>query len=238
MDLITRLFWRFSNKAQAARYEIFRRSFVLNKNTKILDIGGASGHHINRVLKGTKVQPHNVYIANIKPKVNKEANFIYGYKTILIKEDEGLPYPDYYFDIVYCNSVIEHVTVPKSEIWEIRSGQEFKKKSLVNQNRFSHEIRRLSKQYFVQTPNKHFPIEAHSWLPLLGWFPRRILLPVLKITNRFWVKDTPPDWNLLVRKEMRWLFPDAKLVMEKKWGLIKSIMAIKSQNMLRKHEKK
>ncbi len=92
---------------------------------------------------------------------------------------------------------------------------------------FAAEIRRLGKCYFVQTPCKSFPIESHTWLPLAGYLPRRVLLPLLRLSNSFWPKKTAPDWNLLSPAEMLVLFPDSEAVEERLMGLRKSIMAVK-----------
>ena len=51
------------------------------------------------------------------------------------------------FDVVFSNSVIEHV-----ETYE-------------NQRRMAAEIRRVGRRYFVQTPNRHFPLEPHFLVP-------------------------------------------------------------------------
>jgi len=191
-----------------------------------LDLGSETGSNIKFVLEGTKAQASNIYIADIDSLVVEKGREVFGFTPVVISESEGLPFPDGYFDIVYCSSVIEHVTIPKNSVWTMYSGAEFKSKSLERQANFSKEIRRLGKQYFVQTPYKHFLIESHSWLPFVAWLPRWLLILTLRITNTFWVKKTSPDWYLLDRKEMSALFPEAKIVEEKKWGMTKSIMAI------------
>ncbi len=38
---------------------------------------------------------------------------------------------------------------------------------------FAHEIRRVGERYFVQTPNRYFPIEPHYQMPFVHSFPRR-----------------------------------------------------------------
>jgi SAM-dependent methyltransferase len=227
MNLITKLVKSYSKKAREKRSFIFRNSFFINENTKILDLGSETGSNIAEVLKGTSFKPENVYIADINAAFIKKGADLYGFVPVLINESEQLPFDDHFFDIVYCSSVIEHVTVPKKEVWSLLSGKEFRTKSLNRQKVFANEIRRLGKQYYVQTPYKHFPVESHTWLPFIAWLPRRIQIPLLKITNTFWVKKTNPDWYLLNRKEMSGLFEEAIIVSEKSFGITKSIMAIK-----------
>jgi len=229
---IKRLVQHFSRQARAKRAEIFRNTFYLDENTKILDLGSESGSNIKAVLKGTHVQHGNVYIADIEPEAVNKGSKDYGFIPVVIHESEKLPFEDNFFDIVYCSSVIEHVTISKNEVWTLYSGRQFKAESLRRQKEFAREIERLGKQFFVQTPYRHFLIESHSWLPFVAWLPRRILIPVLKISNRFWVKKTSPDWYLLNKTEMRNLFDDANIQVEKKFGMTKSIIAVKSDNNL------
>ena len=229
MDIVSRAMLNLSRRARAKRGEVFLQSFTLGPHTKVLDLGCGDGSNIDGILKGTLVSPQNVYVADLGSHVEKAAERS-GFKAVLIPESGRLPFPDKYFDVVFCSSVIEHVTIPKAEEWRLQSGTEFKKQAKARQAEFASEIQRLAKQYFVQTPNKWFPIESHTWLPFVGWLPRRFLIPVLRLTNRIWVKKTAPDWNLLTKENMRQLFPDSEIQVEKVFGLTKSIMAIKRES--------
>ena len=86
---------------------------------------------------------------------------------------------------------------------------------VARQKEFAYEIRRLGKQYFVQIQYRHFPIEGYSWLPFVAWLPRRLLIPILRLSNLFWVKKTSPDWNSLNKTDMRELFTGAEIIDEK-----------------------
>jgi hypothetical protein len=118
--------------------------------------------------------------------------------------------------------------VPKSEVWEITDENEFRQAAWANQRRFAAEIRRVGRSFFVQTPNRGFFIESHSWLPFAGFLPRPWLLEVLRFSNQFWIKGAPPDFNLLDAQKMIELFPEAEIVLEKKFGLVKSVMSVKT----------
>jgi SAM-dependent methyltransferase len=219
---------RFSRRARARRAEIFSRCFDLHEGTKILDLGSQDGAHIHAVLEGTRVRAQNIFIADIDARAIARGREVYGYQPVLIAEAQPLPFPDGFFDVVYCSSVIEHVTVPKQQVWSIRSGEEFRRLASARQREFAREVARLGRQYFVQTPNRGFVIESHSWLPLLGYLPRRALLPVLQATNQVWIKRTAPDWNLLNERELAALFTDALILRETFCGMTKSLMAIRS----------
>jgi hypothetical protein len=123
--------------------------------------------------------------------------------------------------------VIEHVTVQKDAVWLLRSGRRFRTAAAERQSAFAEEIRRVGRQYWIQTPDRRFPIESHTWLPVVGWIPRRALLPLLRVTNVVWIKKTAPDWSLLGRSEMSRLFPDAAILEERVLGVPKSIIAVR-----------
>lgn len=229
MNPIRKLAKSYSKKAREKRASKFRNCFSINENTKILDLGSETGSNINSALQGTSFKPQNIYIADIDLSLIEKGANQYGFVPVPIGESEQLPFEDGFFDIVYCSSVIEHVTVPKEQVWSLYSGKKFKEKSFKRQKEFASEIKRLGKQYFVQTPYKYFPLESHSWIPFIAWLPRRLIIEVLKVTNTFWVKRTTPDWHLLNQNEMSYLFEDANIIPEKSFKLKKSIMAIKAQ---------
>ena len=65
----------------------------------------------------------------------------------------ALPFPDGAFDVVHSNAVIEHV-----------GGRE-------RQEAFVREALRVGRRVFLTTPNRWFPIEVHTRLPLVHWLP-------------------------------------------------------------------
>lgn len=142
-----------------------------------------------------------------------------------------LPFAARQFDLVFCSSVIEHVTGPKDQMIATTDGDEFRRRAWQHQLAFAAEVRRVARRYYVQTPHRHFAIESHSWLPgAIVALPRPTQIRLLKRVNdsQLWPKSTLPDWNLLTPREMQELFPDSEVVIERSFGLPKSIMAVKS----------
>ena len=162
------LILNLSRNARIERAIFFRDIFTLKSDTKILDIGSETGANINSILQNTEVKPQNVYIADINENDLKIGHEKFGYNTALLIENEKLPFPEEFFDIVYCSSVIEHITVPKTDVWNITSGNIFCDISRENQKKFAGEIKRISKQYFVQTPNKSLTIKYLGKNPKSG----------------------------------------------------------------------
>lgn len=121
------------------------------------------------------------------------------------------------FDLVFSNSVIEHVGGP------------------ADQKRMADEIRRVGKRYFVQTPNRYFPIEPHFLFPGFQFLPERTKVFLLKRFQLGWFPKAKTDdealgyareIQLLNRREFAALFPEARLIDERVAGLTKSFMAI------------
>jgi len=73
------------------------------------------------------------------------------YPNIRSREADGraLPFADNAFDIAYSNAVIEHVG------------------STDEQLRFLSELYRVGRRGYLTTPNRFFPIEIHTRIPLL-----------------------------------------------------------------------
>ena len=236
MNILVRAATSYSKRARARRAEVFRQLFTIHADTKVLDLGSETGTHIDGVLSGSGIEPSNVYIADIDREAVTEGSRRFRFTPVVIEESGPLPFPDKFFDVVHCSSVLEHVTIPKNDVWTVRSGSEFRRLSIAAQKDFAQEIKRLGKQYYVQTPNRWFPLESHSWLPFVGWLPRRLLIPVLRLTNTFWVKKTTPDWNLLDAKALSRLFEEGAVMKERSFGMVKSVAAWKSVNV-REHTK-
>jgi hypothetical protein len=130
-----------------------------------------------------------------------------------------LKYPDQHFDLLFSNSVIEHVGT-----WE-------------NQQAFASEARRVGKQLWIQTPAQEFFLEPHYMTPFIHWFPIFIRRKLIKnftlwgLTNRptdNQVEHSIDELRLLKREEMVALFPDCLILEEKFIGLSKSYIAIRT----------
>jgi SAM-dependent methyltransferase len=96
-----------------------------------------------------------------------------------------LPFEDGAFDIVFSNAVIEHV-----------GGRE-------RQRRFVSEAVRVGRRAFITTPNRRFPIEVHTRLPLVHWLPD----PAAHRVYRRVGKGFATEVHLLSKKRLRALFP-------------------------------
>ncbi len=206
------------------RFDFFLKEMNLSPGMNILDLGGNDGSFIDRFKN--KLKDYKLIISDIDKKALEKAK-AKGYETLEMDGSLKFPFQNEQFDCIICNSVIEHVTINKDDVWKIKNSKIFKVKSWESQSLFASEISRCSKKYFVQTPHKDFFFETHVWIPFIAFLPRSIQLKLIKFFNTFWIKKTQPDWSLLSKKEMQNLFPDAIIYVNKKFGFPKEIIAIK-----------
>jgi len=192
------------------RMRFFYDHFQIRPETTVLDIGGREFNW--------SLMPFvpRVTILNLTEQGERSGKFEW-----VIGDARQLPFPDKAFDVVYSNSVIEHVGDPG------------------DQRRFAEECRRVGRAYFVQTPNRNFPIEPHVITPFIHWLPRRWQERLLRnFTVWGWVTRPDPakvQWllnttRMLTKGEFQPLFPDAEIQSERFVGLTKSLIAIKRSN--------
>ncbi len=131
--------------------------------------------------------------------------------TMTYVDGDACNMPEYHtdqFDMVFSNSTIEHVGDYEKRV------------------HFAKEVRRLSKKYWIQTPYKYYPIEAHCGMPFWWLYPEALRAFFI---NR-WRKSLPA-WTEMVAtttiisvKEMKELFPECTL--KKEWVILpKSLIA-------------
>ncbi len=142
--------------------------------------------------------------------------------TLVFADARAMPFRDGAFDVVFSNSVIEHLGDAES------------------QRRFAGEVMRVGRSWWVQTPNRWFPVEPHLLTPLLHWLPmawRRA------VSRRFtvweWIARPRPDqreWyvrhcveevRLLGAREFAALFPGSGIRRERFLGWTKSLVAVR-----------
>jgi hypothetical protein len=222
-NLLRRAAVRSSARARSRRGRLFLERLQPSAADKILDLGGGRGGHIAGILPFRT----NVTIADVDPTMLKTAADTYGFATVYLDGSARLPIADRQYDVVFCSSVIEHVTGPREVIFDL-DGAQFAASARTAQANFAGEVRRIAKRYFVQTPYKYFPLESHSFLPFfIVLLPRRWQIRFLDFCGRHWIKSVQADFRLLTIKEMRALFPDAEIVLERYCGFVKSIVAIR-----------
>jgi hypothetical protein len=197
---------------RAARMVRFERLFGITAATRILDVGGTPA---NWDLLG--VRPR-VTILNLPRAVEEDRKAM----TWIFADGCRLPFRDRSFDVVFSNSVIEHLGCESQH------------------EAYAREIARVGVRYFVQTPNRWFPVEPHLLTPLIHFLPREWQRRwIERFTVWEWLARPRPDQRafylehylrdirLLDGQTMQRLFPDGRLIRERFLGMTKSLIAVR-----------
>lgn len=157
--------------------------------TRVLDVGVTSDRTFQESNYFEKMYPyrHNITCVGTEDGSHLQRDYP-GVRYTQVKPHDALPYRDGEFDIVFSNAVIEHVG------------------SRADQRRFAQELCRVGRRFFITTPNRWFPFEHHTGLPLLHYLPASRFRAVLRGTRyRYWAAEE--HLNILTARELRQLFP-------------------------------
>lgn len=155
------------------------------------------------------LKPRRLLLLNEESEINR----IDGYETV-IGDGCHLAYEDNAFDLVFSNSVIEHVG------------------DLSRMRQFVHECTRVGKEIYIQTPNRWFPVEPLTVALFIHWFPKRIFKRLGFLTIAWWVSSSEDfyracdDFYLLSRDDFIRLSPSTNLNLweERVFGFVKSFV--------------
>ncbi len=201
-----------SHNFRSKRFEFFKSLLnKLPKPIKILDIGGTQAFWESMNFIEPDIE---ITLLNLEVQETTHSNF----KSVKGDATNLSQYSDKSFDIVFSNSVIEHLYTKENQI------------------SMAKEVNRVGKNYFIQTPNYWFPIEPHWVFPCFQYLPfsMKVFLTynfdlghIKKANNKEKAIEQVREIRLLTFKEMQQLFPDAKIYKEKFLGLNKSFVAYK-----------
>ena len=201
-----------ANKFRRKRFLLFTEFIKdLERPVKILDIGGTENFW-----KQMGIYGNNDYLITIlnldEPDKTIDRNFEF------VKGDaiDLRHYNDKSFDVVFSNSVIEHIEI------------------IEDRQKMANEIMRIGKRFFVQTPNYYFPFEPHFLLPFFQYLPKFIKIWLLLHFDIGWFKKCSSKAEalkllnsnrLLTIKELRTYFTNCKIIKEKYLIFTKSLIA-------------
>jgi hypothetical protein len=186
--------------------------FRINKTTNVIDIGGSLFNW--ELARSLGLPIPRLTIVNID---GPPQNLPDGITWSVASACDLKRFADREFDVAVSNSVIEHLY------------------NFEAQREMANEARRVASAYWIQTPDPRFPVEPHYLTPFIHWFPP----PARKRMARFtvWGLLTNPgpeeiatrikEIRLVSETEMRTLFPDSRLIVEKFVGWPKSLIAYK-----------
>lgn len=172
----------------------------------VLDVGGYPGTWTERPQRTRRIDCLNIHPVNWDSEAAPDHQI-----TTATGDGCALEFGEDDYDILFSNSVIEHVGD-----WE-------------NQRRFAGEARRVGKKLWIQTPAFACPLEPHYLAPFVHWLPVRIRRRLLRwFTPWGWmtkpsqekVDETIAFTRLLRRKQIEQLFPDCTIFTERMLGII------------------
>lgn len=188
------------------RMKLFIETIKPKSNELLLDVGGYPNTWTNRPQLVKRIDCLNVH-----PIEWPEESVPQHHITTVLGDGCALEYEDESYDVVFSNSVIEHVGD-----WE-------------HQRAFASEVRRVGNKLWVQTPAFECPLEPHFLAPFVHWLP----VPIRKFCAR-WL--TPWGWltrpskamvddaifhtQLLTKNQMKELFPDCKILTERLFKIV------------------
>jgi len=199
-----------STRLRRRRLRGFKKLFPPDRCQRVLDLGGSP--EAWEMMQ----YPGEITLMNLDPAMmTGQDRYIR-----VIGDARNLAYADRSFDLVFSNSVIEHVGGPQDAL------------------AFAREMQRVGKAFYCQTPNKWFPIEPHFGTLFLHWFPGILsnyyvfrygtLYGWMNKPDRELVKLLARDVRLLTRKELLRLFPNAEIRCERLLLWPKSYIAMRT----------
>lgn len=201
-----------SNRMRSARFRHFERLVSpLPRPLRILDVGGTNEFWENRGWAGrADVQIFSINL-DAEPQIHENIHPLTGDATDLSK------FADKSFDVVFSNSVIEHLF------------------TLDNQRKMAAEVQRVSKAFWVQTPNFWFPVEPHFHVPGWQWLPLGLRVSMIRRWRCGWRGPYPErelanryvqEIRLLSRRELQAMFPGSLVAPERIGPFVKSWIVI------------
>lgn len=145
-------------------FERFMRECAPTPSSRVADFGvsGNRDHPAHYFFES--LYPHRHRLTVIGRAAEEAGWFAEAFPGLQFLEADlrAIPVPTGYFDYGICNAVVEH------------AGTAGQQAALVA------EVCRVCRCVLFTTPNKWFPIELHTWLPVLHWLPDSLYRGVLR----------------------------------------------------------
>jgi hypothetical protein len=188
-----------SHRFRQRRFRVFLEMVrSLPKPISILDIGGTLAFWEGM---GFSEDGVTITLLNLEVQHPLKPGFI-----SITGDATALDFDDQSFDIVFSNSVIEHLY------------------TFEQQQKMATEVQRVGKTYFIQTPNYWFPIEPHWVFPFFQYLPFnwRVWLTqhfplghIPRQNERSEAERQVREIRLMTKAELQSIFPKAQLYRER-----------------------
>jgi len=180
-------------KVRSKVFELFMHECSPRPDSPVADFG-VSGHRSHRVhYFFEELYPYRESLTAIG-RASEEAGWLpeqFPGMHYLEADLRSIPLPDRHFEYGICNAVVEHAGPREQQIALVR------------------EVCRVCRCVMFTTPNKRFPIEVHTFLPLVHWLPEPAYRAVLRGIGFGYFADIE-NLNLLDEAAFRGLFPRSR----------------------------
>jgi|SRR5215471_8861112 len=198
-------------RKRAQRWQWLHKTFPDLDRLSVIDLGGTADSW-----QRAPVRPAEVHVVNLEPEASDLPTWI--------RTDQGdaCNLPDRilarHYDLVFSNAVLEHVGGHTQRI------------------RFADSVHALADRHWVQTPYRYFPIEPHWLFPGFQFLPLNVRAGVAqRWPLAHSVASTREDGlqgalsvELIGRTEMAYCFPTSSIRVERMFGLVKSLIAVRA----------
>lgn len=212
------LFAKLSCISRKHKLELFYKVMKPTVQTKILDVGAEINPNSdsNRGLQFID----SYRWKNKLTAINTSAKHIelikqhYPEVEVVVGDALALPWPDKHFDIVYSNAVIEHVG------------------DFAKQKQMATEIMRVSKRWFVTTPNRWYPFEFHLRLPIVTWLPGHSylwlgrLISYNHVEKKYMSGIRHDTLRLMTAKELKHCFPKSRIIKQRVTFMAETLIVV------------
>lgn len=204
----------FMKRFRGRRFSVFKETLAPTVTDRVLDVGGYPGFWTQYEPVVKSIDCLNIHETAWNPSEAPRHGI-----RMMVGNGCDLAFPGAAYDILFSNSVIEHVGG-----WE-------------DQQAFAREARRVGNALWIQTPAHEGPLEPHyvglyihhlpknwqvrliRWITFWGWTQR---------PTRQQIQQEVDSIRLLTRKEMETLFPDCEILTERLLGIFpKSYIAVR-----------
>jgi hypothetical protein len=182
---------RVSARSRERKLRLFMEVMRPGPETSVIDVGVSDGGYGEGVY-GTHnffeaLYPWPERITAVSTQYLGRFSAAFPQVRAVRADGRSLPFADCEFDLGFSNAVLEHVG------------------ARADQHAFVHELCRVARRVFVTTPNRLFPLEVHTLLPMVHWLPRRPRERVFHALGR----EDAHELELLRPRELLALFPEA-----------------------------
>lgn len=149
---------------------IIRDKFNLNKNIKILDHGCGGSYSLIYLFALGYENIYGIDIGEDSQELNNFLSIIAKKKIIrrFVYDGKILPFQDLFFDLIFTQQVLEHVSFSNQKIF------------LKEENR----VLKVGGIAYHQIPHKLVPYESHVKIWFLHWLPKKLFIILSKLLKK------------------------------------------------------